>query len=207
MGLFSTAGPAKFRLQERVVSEKTGIWVQMKSWRTFFRWINAYNVDNERRKAMLEVIEAIENLEDAYSRVALHSDDVKLAKKKISDDVTKRPERLFFSPSGSTSDSWPENGVDVEDEVPDLTKQFESLVKKYDLKSMLDGEPSSRRRHRPHGKTTVMSSSKSGPLPTEYYSDSGSDYESQTWNTQRSRDSSRQKGNKNQNQNNQNKNQ
>jgi len=128
-------GPKLYRLQRRASSdEKLTIFVQQRRW---FRWHDHYHVDNERRKAMLDVLKSLEELQDALERVEFHDKDLKDANVAINRDVSERRAR-FWSPGGDTSDKWRGPAAKSEDDLPDITEKFKALVKKFDLNSLRD---------------------------------------------------------------------
>lgn len=135
-GTVSSDGPALYRLQRRTSDdERHDIWVQIRRW---FRWRDHYHVDNERRKAVIDVLDHFEQLIEALEKVEQCKDDVKKANKKISQHANER-KRGFFSPGGDVSNRFRGPRVRPEQELPDRTDEYKQLVKRYKLDKLLKG--------------------------------------------------------------------
>lgn len=184
----SSTGPVRYRLQERPGSDKPNvIMVQI---RRFFIYIDHRNVDNERRKAMLDVLEGHKQILDALLRFKEHEKDHELAKKKINRDA-RQP---GFFRRWLNSKPWQGARTRGEDDLIDVTDEFKKLVKDLDLESWL--KPGGMNKHH-RGVTTVYYNKGDRPPDMSFVPDA----KPHAWDTERHKrqNQNRKKGNQNQN--------
>lgn len=113
------------------------IWVQHRS---FLRWRDHRNVENNYRQALWDVLVAWKDLIDALERVKKFKGAKKEIDKIITQDVNARGKK-FFNDS-SASNTFPETlkakDVKAEGSLVNKEKDFEDLDKKHKLMSLLD---------------------------------------------------------------------
>ena len=113
--------PAWFRVKVKPgLDGKNEVWIQKRVWWRARDW---YNADNRRRFAMLEFQQ---HLKDAEEMLRLFDE----SKKDVAN--TLRDAREEFSMNDGTSKWYSKPGVPREEALPDITKEFKALRKKFE---------------------------------------------------------------------------
>lgn len=158
------------------------------------------HADNPRRNAILRAIKAQEELLNALHDVEQYEKDAENANSVINDDLAKR-KSWWFSP-GNVSDTFESKEPKKKQlELPDKSKEFKAMLKKWGLEEWTKSGTGSRARNR--GKTSGIYPKGSRP-PDLDFKGNGVD-EVYEWDTNRkpnqNQNQQKPKGNQNQNQN------
>ena len=171
-------------------------WVQVRRWFIWFDWIP---VVNEYRKAQARIIANVEAIQEDLLLVEHHKNDVQQAFEDIENQVDKR-RRLLRIRDNITSDNWRMKRKPREDELPDVQKEYDKLVKRYNLDSWKSGDPRAPRRGT--GKSSTDFYDKSNPPPDRHWQSESASEKLHAWDMQRKQNpqQQRKKGQQNQNQ-------